>query len=154
MNASRLRSVFQLNAGLVMTVGLVLMGNPLFGPNLKISGYFVMLVGVGLLVVAVFLGAAGFGKGMLANRLSLLRSLNAVAGAALAVWAVTGGLTVGAEVFLAVLSVGLVALAVGQELSMRHPERGVKRLPSTQAQRQAALRGEQVPPKESPTSGV
>ena len=118
------------------------MGNPLFGPSLVVSGYLVMLAGFLLLVIAVFLGGAGLEKGLLAKRLPLVRSANFVSAILLTLWALAGNLSVGARVFLGILASCLVGVGALQERAVRNPNPAHVRTPSTQAQREAALRGE------------
>jgi hypothetical protein len=142
VNQSRIKLAFQLDALLEMTLGLVLLGNPLFGPDLRISSYVVMFVGIVLLFAAILLGGAGLGKGPLAHRLPLVAGLNAVTGLGLVLWAFVGSLSVGAKIFLVVVAAALVGLALFQFGAIRRPDAVVKRRPSTQAERQAALRGE------------
>ncbi len=142
---SRGRTAFRVDALFTMTSGLVFMGNPLFGPSLVVSGYLVMLAGFLLLVVAVFLGGAGLEKGLLANRLALVRSANFLSAILLTLWALAGNLSVGARVFLGLLATCLVGVGALQERAIRHPNPAFVRTPSTQAQRQAALRGEHNP---------
>jgi hypothetical protein len=125
-----------------MTLGLVLLGNPLFGPDLGISSYVVMLVGIGLLIVAIFLGGAGLGKGPLAQRLPLVSILNAASGVLLLAWALISSRSTGSRAFLILVAATLVALAGYQRMALSRPETSNRRRPSTQAERQAALRGE------------
>jgi hypothetical protein len=144
VNQARIKLAFQVDALLEMILGLVLMGNPLFGPDLGISSYVFMLVGLALLVVAILLGGAGLGKGPLAKRLPLVAVLNMATGAGLAVWAIATSLSSGARIFLVVVAAALGALATFQFGAIRRPEAAAKRRPSTQAERQAALRGEKT----------
>lgn len=139
---SRGRTSLRVDALLEMTLGLILMGNPLFGPALGVSGYLIMLSGFLLLVVAVFLGGAGLAKGFLAGRLALVRVCNVLGGLVVATWAAIGSLTTGARIFLALVAAAHLAMALLQERALRHPEPKFVRVPSTHAQRQAALRGE------------
>jgi hypothetical protein len=139
---SRIKLAFQLDALLEMTLGLVLLGNPLFGPDLGISSYVVMLVGVGLLVVAILLGGAGLGKGPLAQRLPLVAALNVASGVLFVGWAFVSSRSTGSKVFLVLIAAALFVLAAYQRMAIKRPETVNRRRPSTQAERQAALRGE------------
>ncbi len=130
-----------------MTLGLVLMGNPLFGPDLRVSSYVVMGVGVAFLVVAILLGGAGMGKGPLFERLPVVAGLNLVGGFLLGLWALASSLSSGAKIFLMVSAVAFVGLALFQVSAIRRPDAPVKRQPSTQAERHAALYGDRLPPE-------
>jgi hypothetical protein len=145
VNQSRIKLAFQLDALLEMTLGLILLGNPLFGPDLQISSYVVMLVGVAFLVVAILLGGAGLGKGPLFPRLRMVAGCNLASAGGLALWAIAGSLSAGAKVFLGLVAALLVGLAVHQLSAIRRPEAVAKRQPSTQAERHAALYGDKPP---------
>jgi hypothetical protein len=144
VNQSRIKLAFQIDALLEMILGLVLLGNPLFGPDLGLSPYVLMVVGSALLVVAILLGGAGLGKGPLADRLPLVGGLNLMSGVGLGAWGLASSLSLGARIFLLIAAGALGALAMFQFGAIRRPEAATKRRPSTQAERQAALRGEKT----------
>jgi hypothetical protein len=138
----RVRRAFLADALFEVVCGAVLMGNPLLGPQLGISGFVVALVGVLLLLAAIFLGGAGLGKGLLAGRLPLVAALNALSAAVLLAWAGLGSLDGTAQVFVAVIGLALVALCIVQVSAIRKPHDTTVRLPPTKAELAAALRGE------------
>jgi hypothetical protein len=144
VNQSRIKLAFQIDALLKMILGLVLLGNPLFGPDLGLSSYVLMVVGLALLVVAILLGGAGLGKGPLADRLPPVGGLNLAWAVGLTAWALASSLGLGARIFLLTVAGALGALAMFQFGAIRRPEAPSKRRPSTQAERQAALRGEKT----------
>ncbi len=140
--STRERSVFRADAAFEVLCGSVLMANPLVGPDLGINGFVVGLVGILLMVAAVFLGGAGLGKGPIAGRLPLLCGINAISGVALLVWTLTGSLSTSANLLLVMIAVGLLALAASQLAVVRKPGTATQRMAPTQAELHAALRGE------------
>jgi hypothetical protein len=148
----RVRAVFQADALFVLTIGSVLMANPLLGPQLGVNGFVVAFAGVLLLVTAIVLGGAGLGKGPLHGRLRLMAAINASAGVGLAAWALLGNLGAPARVLLVVIATGSIGLAGWQSSAVRDPVgRPPSRRPPTTAELQAALRGES--PRGEPPRG-
>ena len=138
----RIRSAFRTDALFEILLGLILMGNPILGPSFPVNSYIISVLGISLLVLAVFLGGAGLGKGPLAQRLPVVAAVNAGSACMLAIWALAGSLGGGARWFLMAVAAGLVVLVGQQVRAMRQPTPANLRPPSTHAQRQAALRGE------------
>ena len=116
----RVRQAFQVDALFELVVGLVLMGNPLLGPDVGVSAYVVLALGLVLLVAAVLLGAAGLGKGPLAGRVALLMGVNAASGVLLVIGAAVVSRGSG-RVFVLVIAIGLLALAALQLRALREP---------------------------------
>ena len=138
----RIRSAFRTDALFEMLLGLILMGNPILGPSFPVNSCIVSLLGISLLIVAVFLGGAGLGKGPLAPRLRVIAVLNGVSACALVIWAMAANLGTGASWFVCAIAICLIGLAGLQVRAIRRPTPTNLRPPSTHAQRQAALRGE------------
>jgi hypothetical protein len=138
----RERSAFRADAAFEVFCGSVLMANPLVGPDLRINGFLVGLVGILLMVAAVFLGGAGLGKSPLAGNLRLVAMLNALSGVGLLAWVVIGSLSTSAIVLVLVMSLGLLCLAAFQAVVVRTPNPTARRVAPTQAELHAALRGE------------
>jgi hypothetical protein len=140
----RVRQAFQVDALFELAVGLVLMGNPLLGPDVGVSAYVVLVLGLVLLVAAVLLGAAGLGKGPLAGRVVLLMGVNAASGVLLVIGAVVVSRGPG-RVFVLVIAVGLLALAALQLRALRQPiDPTPPRRRATPEELLAAMRGEQT----------
>jgi hypothetical protein len=133
--------LFNLDALFELTVGLILMLNPLLGPKFPISGGFMSLVGFACLVAAIFVGQAGMGKGPLVKRIATVGALNTASGLALALWAlVDDGFGSGGVVFALVLAAGLLALGLSQIILGDRPAKPSRRR-STPAERAAAIQG-------------
>jgi hypothetical protein len=140
--SSRERSAFRADAAFEVLCGSVLMANPLVGPDLRINGFIVGLVGILLMVAAVFLGAAGLGKGLLARKLSMVCAVNALGGTGLLAWAFAGSMSNSANLLLVMIAAGSIALAAFQVTVLRQPNTAMQRVAPTQAELHAALRGE------------
>jgi hypothetical protein len=139
----RERGALRADAAFEVLCGSVLMANPLVGPDLGVNGYLVGVIGLLLMVAAVFLGGAGLGKGPLAGKLRLVCGVNALCGLALLGWIGVGSLSSAATMLLALVAGGLLALAVFQATVLRRPQgSGVGRVAPTQAELHAAMRGE------------
>ncbi len=140
----RVRQAFQVDALFELVVGLVLMGNPLLGPDVGVSSYLVLLLGLLLLVAAVLLGAAGLGKGPLATRVSAVMAINAASGVLLVGGAVIVSQAAG-RVFVLVIATGLLALAALQLRAVRQPNDPTPaRRRATPEELLAAMRGENM----------
>lgn len=136
--------LFNLDALFELTVGLILMLNPLLGPKFPISGGFMSLIGFASLVAAIFVGQAGMGKGPLLKRIAKVGMVNIVSGVALAVWAlVDDGFGSGGVVFALVLAACLLALGLAQVVLGDRPAKPGRRR-STQAERSAAIQGRKL----------
>lgn len=139
----RARTAFQADALFELTLGSVLMANPLLGPRIGVDGFLVALGGIGLLVGATFLGGAGLGKGPFHGRLGPLAAIKAGSAVLVAAWAALVSMPAPGRLFLGAVAVALAGLAVFQWSAVRDPvgSRPVRR-PPTAAELQAALRGE------------
>jgi hypothetical protein len=118
---ARVRQAFQLDALFELVVGLVLMGNPLLGPDVGVGAYAVLVLGLVLLVAAVLLGAAALGKGPLASRLLTVLAVNAASGLLLVVGAMVVSSGSG-RAFVLVIAAGLLGLAAFQLRALRQPD--------------------------------
>ena len=136
--------LFNLDALFELTVGLILLLNPLLGPKFPISGGFMSLIGFASLVAAIFVGQAGMGKGPLLKRIAKVGMMNIVSGVALAVWAfVDDGFGSGGVVFALVLAACLLALGLAQVVLGDRPAKPGRRR-STHAERSAAIQGRKL----------
>lgn len=107
------RSLLNLDALLELIVGLLLLMNPLLGPKLPIPSGFVSLIGVLLLVAAMFLGQGGMGKGRLVGKLRNVGVVNIVSSVCTLAWAVLG-LDGPARTVIGLISGVFIALGAAQ----------------------------------------
>lgn len=133
--------LFNLDALFELICGLILMLNPLLGPKFPLSGGIMSLVGLLLLVAAIFIGQAGMGKGPLVRRMPTVGALNTGSGLALGVWSLLDdGFGSGGRVFTLVVAACLIALGVAQMVLANRPAKPGRRR-STPAERAAAIQG-------------
>lgn len=114
------RSLLNLDALLELIVGLLLLMNPLLGPKLPIPSGIVSLVGVLTLVLAMFLGQSGMGKGRFVGKLRSVGAANIAFSVCTLAWSLLG-LDGGGQVVIGLISVTFIAVGVAQVTAASRP---------------------------------
>lgn len=128
------RRLLNADALFTLVLGLVLLLNGLLGPRFPFGAPLASLLGVALLVAAMFLGQGGMGKGPLTSRLRTVGLVNLAASASLVAYAV-GALDGAARNFVLVVSVCAAVIGGAQALGARAPD---DRSPATARRRASA----------------
>ncbi len=110
------RSLLNLDALLELIVGLLLLMNPLLGPKLPIPGGFVSLIGLLLLVAAMFLGQGGMGKGRLVGKLRNVGVVNIASSVCTLAWAMLA-LDGSARTVIGLIACAFIALGGAQVMA-------------------------------------
>ena len=116
------RRLLNANALVALTLGLVLLLNGLLGPRFPFGAAIAAVVGVLLLVAAVFLGQGGMGKGPLTTRVQVVGRDNLAVAVLLLAYAVLG-LDDAARMFVLVVAIVLAAIGAAQLRADASPER-------------------------------